>query len=167
MYTKCFKQKTTSRHSHSTIYLGSVYMTPFSTQKWTFGLRFGLLFTCKWWKRILKMETFESRDLSGDHENGYLKNGWLFMCKHQKMETYFWYRCTLAFILTGGLAKALYFNVYQHKVAFSTVHRAELWVLTKNGTPTFHVHNKLLLRKRVCVNAAPLQWKWILKSPHS
>ena len=35
-----------------------------------------------------KPETFESGDLSGDLENGYLKNGWLFTCKHPKMNTY-------------------------------------------------------------------------------
>ena len=54
-------------------YFGGVYTTPFSTQKRTFFHRFGLRFTCKRWKRILKTETFESGDLSRDLENGYLK----------------------------------------------------------------------------------------------
>ena len=53
-----------------------------------------------------KPETFESGDLSGDLENGYLKNGWLFMCKHPKMNTYFWYRHTLAFILARKVSKS-------------------------------------------------------------
>ena len=53
------------RHLHDSIF----------NTKQTFGHHFGLPFTCKRWKRILKTETFESGDLSGDLENGYLKNG--------------------------------------------------------------------------------------------
>ena len=35
------------------------------------------------------MKTSESGDQTGDLENGDLKNGYLFTCKHPKTDTYF------------------------------------------------------------------------------
>ena len=58
-------------------YTGSVYTTQFSWQKQMFAHCLGLLFTHKWWKHILKMETFESGHKSGDHENGVKRKRWV------------------------------------------------------------------------------------------
>ena len=54
--------------------LGGIYTTTFSCKNGVICLHFTHLFTRIRWKHICKTKTSESRDLSGDFENGARKN---------------------------------------------------------------------------------------------